>query len=320
MTDDEVFRTLSDPLYSDIRSQDNFPAARPLLAHYTSWDAAEAILTNEQLWMSHPMAMNDTEELWWGIMSGAAAVRSSSEVREACGTDARYRRFQDCFDKQFHEFEHDHAFDIFAFCFSKHDQRRHKDGLLSMWRGYGGFGKGVAIVFDTNAVVPNEESTLMLNKVIYASGSDRQYWIKQKVDHFAQTLAKLNPSDEQLYLASYAILERVKLFALYSKHEGFREEREWRLVYLKQRDTKGLLSPMIGHHSAPSGVATKLKLDLKSVGRSMDLTLDRLIHSIILGPGLASPLSVKATQVMLTRINKPHLIERLHRSSTPFRS
>src|SRR5690606_14290965 len=115
--------------------------ARPLLAHYTSWDAAQAILMNEQIWLSHPMAMNDTEELWWGIMKGIAAVRNSDEIRQACLTDARYRVFLECFEKQFHEFEHNHAFDIFAFCFSKHDERRHQDGLLSMWRGYGGFGK-----------------------------------------------------------------------------------------------------------------------------------------------------------------------------------
>jgi hypothetical protein len=46
----------------------------------------------------------------------------------------------------FQSFDMNDAFDTYIFCLSEHD-RSHTDGLLSMWRGYGQHGSGVALVF-----------------------------------------------------------------------------------------------------------------------------------------------------------------------------
>ena len=43
--------------------------------------------------------------------------------------------------------------DTYVFCLSEH-AKDDTDGLLSMWRGYGGNGNGAAIVFDAGKLRP----------------------------------------------------------------------------------------------------------------------------------------------------------------------
>lgn len=43
------------------------------------------------------------------------------------------------------------------------------------------------------------------------------------------------------------VFERLKLFALFTKHDGFKEEKEWRVVYLSERDTGKKLRSMLGY-------------------------------------------------------------------------
>ena len=42
------------------------------------------------------------------------------------------------------------------------DEKEDNDGLLSMWRGYGGNGKEVAIVLDTERILLDEQSSLFI--------------------------------------------------------------------------------------------------------------------------------------------------------------
>ena len=42
---------------------------------------------------------------------------------------------------------------------------------------------------------------------------------------------------DKLAQASYYYFQRLKLFAIFTKHPGFKEENEWRVMYMRDRDT-----------------------------------------------------------------------------------
>ncbi len=314
---DAAFRTL----WSDLNEKDSFPAKRPLLAHYTSISVLEQIMANDELWFSNPLQMNDQEELRFGMNEGAFAFRSHEGLEAACGNKARHQTLRTAFDNYFSEFDEKHVFDTYVLCLSKHDEQD-KDGLLSMWRGYGGNGSGAAIIFDASKINQTESSPLILSSVMYASREERLSWIHRKIDEVAKIITDLKVPDEFLYLAAYYFLERIKLFALFTKHHGFREEREWRIAYLSERDPQRRFGSMLKYMVGPRGVEPKLKFQVKPISglTAEDLSLEKLIHKIILGPTASSPIAVRAVQRMLENLGKASIAAKVSSSSTPFRN
>ena len=63
---------------------------------------------------------------------------------------------------------------------------------------------------------------------------------------FAEILGKSNIPDEKLSIGSYYFFQRLKMFAIFSKHLGFGEEREWRVVYMRDRDPAKVFDRMFG--------------------------------------------------------------------------
>lgn len=179
MLTQEMFDSFS-PLWNDINHTENFPAVRPLLAHYTSIGNLEAIVKGEEIWFSNPLFMNDTEEVRFGIREGASAFYNSEQIKTACGTDERYRILTGCFHHYYNAYENDHVFDTYVFSLSRHEADQ-VDGRLSMWRGYGGNGHGVAIVFDSALIeFKDKGSPLIVSKVEYMKPSERRIWISKK--------------------------------------------------------------------------------------------------------------------------------------------
>jgi hypothetical protein len=193
--DDADIRKLFEPLFADIRGNDSFPAKRPLLAHYTSVEVLEAILRNNEVWFSNPLFMNDIEEVRFGMTTGANLFLASPEVESACGSKERSNMLKATFNYCYNQFANDHLLELYVFCLSEH-ARENTDGLLSMWRGYGGNGNGAAIVFDTAKIVALEDSPLIIANVHYGTGQARINWLRERVAHFANILDSSNIPDD----------------------------------------------------------------------------------------------------------------------------
>ena len=149
MSADAEINTVFAALWKDIAQDETFPQKRPLLAHYTSIGTLESIMRSDEIWFSNPLFMNDLQELRFGILEGANAFRRHKGIESASGSQERYQVLCHAFEHYFDEFSNKHAIDTYVFCLAEHDPGN-SDGLLSMWRGYGGNGSGVALVFDTN--------------------------------------------------------------------------------------------------------------------------------------------------------------------------
>jgi hypothetical protein len=321
MDDNQVWNEFYAALHSDITEENEFYNQKPLLAHYTSLAVLEKVLTHSEVWLSNPLFMNDIEEVRFGIIEGGHALRHHVGLLEALGNQARRSAFTNALDIAIDYFEREHLFDTYVFCLSEH-QPDNQDGLLSMWRGYGGNGRGAAIVFDTAKLVPLENTPLILAKVHYASSAERRAWFDATATRFIPVLSKAALPDDKIYLAAHALFERLKLFALFTKHHGFKEEREWRLAYLSERDTEKLLSPMFHYLNDARGVEPKLRLKIAPLNGVTDdqLSLERVVDRILLGPSTSSPLAKRSVERMLEIIGKPQMKERVLASSIPFRA
>jgi hypothetical protein len=316
----EIWANFSQELWSDIDQSETFPNRRPLLAHYTSVDTLEKIMSGNEIWLSNPLYMNDLEELRFGILEGVNAFRKNQKIIDACNSTARYKALSDAFENAFDQFSNKHALDTYVLCFAEHNPKN-TDGLLSMWRGYGGNGHGAALVFDIAIFEYIENSPLIISKVFYRPNEDRLSWINGKLTEFAELLSKSQIQTDKLYLPAHALFERFKTFALFTKHQGFSEEQEWRIAYLRDRDKHKLLTPMLDYAVGRYGIEPKLKFKVKPIEgvTAKDLKLERVVTKIILGPTVSSPLAVNSVRRMLEMVNKHELVDRVFPSTTPFR-
>lgn len=113
MSEAALWHALSDPLWEDIRDDRELLTKRPYLAHYTSLEVLEKILTTDEIWFSNPLFMNDLEEVRFGIVNGARAFKASTAIREALKTPERYARFVYHLDWYIQTFEREHLLDVY---------------------------------------------------------------------------------------------------------------------------------------------------------------------------------------------------------------
>jgi len=276
---------------------------------------------NNEVWLSNPLFMNDMEEVGFGINTGANLFLSSPEIESACGSKQRFDTLKATFNYWYNEFSRNHVLETYVFCLSQHT-KEDTDGLLSMWRGYGSNGNGAAIVFDTAKFAAREESPLIIANVHYGTTEERINWLRERIAQFAEILGKSNIPDDKLSIGSYYFFQRLKLFAIFTKHRGFKEENEWRVVYMRDRDKGKIFDKMFSYWVGPRGVEPKLKLKIEAIPGlpETDVNLSKIVERIILGPSLSSPLARGTIGKMLETLGQSDLKDRIIASTIPFRA
>jgi len=321
-SEDSAFETALGVLWEDFDQTNNYPAVRPKLAHYTTLQTLESILTGGQLWLSNPLYMNDHQEMRAGLNLGARLFYESAELKSSCKSVENHLYLTSAFSELFEKFSNTYALDTYIACFSLHDATV-PDGRLSMWRAYSAEGSGAALIIDTQKfdAVEDDGPPLILARVEYITDGQREKWVRAKVLQLAGLIDRHAKTFADLSTAVYHFIWRLKSFAIFTKHRGFEEEHEWRLAYLPENDPKGLLRSMFGYHHGTFGIEPKLKLRLEPMAGviSDNFRLDDCIDTILCGPTVSSPLAVASFQRMLHVLQKDHLGDRVKGSTTPFR-
>lgn len=318
MDSDQLFSQFSGLFEEDKRRfEENKPK---LLAHYTSIDVLEKILKNEEVWLSNPLFMNDVEEMHSGFRLARESIIESKDIRESLKTKERYEMFCKHFYNYVEEFEKKYLIDTYIFCMSEHDDNN-DDGRLSMWRGYGAGGNGAAIVFDWRDVVYDDANPFRVDKVIYGTMEKRKNMLSEINKEFCKIINRNEFGDEILYIPAYVIFQKILNFAIYTKHDGFSEEREWRIVFYGQNDKENKYMPIKSYRNGEKGIEPIMKVDIKNNRKLIgdDFNLFQYIYKIILGPTAHGLFTDKSFERMLTIINREELIEKVFYSSIPLR-
>jgi Protein of unknown function (DUF2971) len=139
----------------------------PHLAHYTSISVLEKIISTNEMWFSNPLLMNDHEEMQFGMREGVRIVQEASAgstFSDLAGGVDNFNHLLNHYMGFMRVFHTSVSKDVYVFCLSEYDFVNQPDGRLSMWRGYGANGTGVALVFNTNFLTTVEGSPLLIGK------------------------------------------------------------------------------------------------------------------------------------------------------------
>ncbi len=294
------------------------------LAHYTSIAALQGICRTGQLWFSNPQFMNDLQEMNYGLNAGYDYVLRTRVIENAFSKskdETLYHRQQ--FSRYIHDFMTTQSSEVYIFCTTAHDVRN-EDGALSMWRGYGEGGRGAALIFNTGFLRDRQDSPLLIAEVQYMSEDQRMASIWQMLQRWqiaATEIDKSNFNEAHISAVMQSLFVSILLLALTTKHPGFSEEREWRLIYLPFLGNAAVLKDSLSYNVGPRGVEPKLKFPLAPLPLDPpdNWTFDSIVHKLLLGPGMSDRLHRAAVERMLVDHQKSFLCDRLKFSTIPLR-
>jgi hypothetical protein len=290
----------------------------PLLAHYTSIQVVEQIIKNEEIWLSHPFYMNDLSELRFGMLQGMQDLPTYAQA--AVATQERTRLLLEAFNFYVGHMNENTLVNTYVLCLSEHAPGD-TDGMLSMWRSYASQGHGIALVFNTRNIPNPPQAPLTIAKVIYGSQEERIQLLRKGLEEWVEITRTANLADDRLYLAALGAFQFIKAFALMTKHKGFDEEAEWRIIYVPENDPDRRLVNQFGYFISPRGVEPKLKFKIAPVlgGPPASMSLARLVEFILLGPSISSPIAKSAFSRVLDGTCLKDFGDRVFASTIPLR-
>ena len=252
--------------------------------HYTSADVACSIFDHSSIWLRNARLMNDFGEIHYGrfCLDHALKMHRDSFISTISEID----------DSLPHELDNalrnllpSQISNTYLLSLSEHgnptlDEDKH--GRLSMWRAYGG-DNNVAIVLRSEALLDNQASINAFGSpVLYSDENDFGDHLAKVIQNIGKEIEYLRQQDTRVV---FNYLIRSLHFAILStKHPGFAEEREWRIVYCPNIWESSFLEEF---YTSVNGVPQRaFKLPLKS---SKDVGLPAfqladVVKKVIIGP------------------------------------
>lgn len=265
-------------------------AGEPLF-HYTDLGGLQGIVSNHDLWLTHSLYCNDDEEMLHGYRLAREVL--DEERADPAATSER----TDYLDQLARLLAAPVPEGVYICCFCR------ADNLLSQWRSYGANGSGVSLSFDPMGFAgiagPDMPHGLMrLWKVFYEPERQRQS-VRSAIDFgFNQVYL---PVEERARQAA----DGIQFFIPTFKHQGFEEEREWRLIFTpapglpihpRFRSARGMLVPYYTLQ------------DLRTGGQPGGDPWYRLpLQSVRVGPSAHKRLNLESVKMLLRRADYPQV-------------
>lgn len=285
-----------DTLYFECLDEDS-PST---LFHYTDAEGLLGILGSQQLRATHTFYLNDVteiththglvEELFEELIKQAtpyAKEKSNHEFAQSLYSGFLLRLSYNTMRVKPNP-------DVYVVCFCG------QDDLLSQWRGYGNRGAGYAIGFDTKRLEqPN--FAFEFCKVIYSVEKQKQIINKilnaVRDSLFSRLTEVMNFDSAQSLAEDHAVIfeDEVARYATFFKHETFREEQEWRLIY---SPTENAPSNQIKFRSGRFGLIPYTEIGLPN-GVSDDPGRILPVASVRIGPTAQPMLERKALEMLV---------------------
>lgn len=241
-----------------------------------------SIIQNKEIWLRNALAMNDFTEIEHGLECLAASYKGAAGQRLRTIIDAVYPGLSDkltpAFDARIHSFKAD----TFMICLSEHLPEEDNVGRLSMWRAYGGR-NGVAVVLNPSPFLGvNDELKAYSSPVAYHTVETFNREFELVVDNIEKHAGILAALGEEGLFKTLFIMFRFAI--LCTKHVGFREEREWRVVYTPSYEGSDYIIPEIRSINGEPQVIQKLTFENARKAGLHQATVAELVEAIIIGP------------------------------------
>lgn len=307
---------------AELEPQDGVPP--PKLVHYTSAQTAMAILTARKeedrcLWLRNATEMNDFSEVSFGqqMLIRSLKNRELNESFLQSIKDIHPDIVDNAFKLMGDEFE-TIRLNTYLLSLALHSGLELEIGQLSMWRAYGG-DANVCLVFNTDAFVNDQDAySVNIAPVDYRGVigvSEEIARIRDALIEHRDALKKISP-DTVAFNLKYAL----DIMLLSTKHPGFREENEWRIIY--RPPPKPLVPDVPSKVVCVNGVVQTVfylpMVDVPEKGITK-ANLNDLLSHIIIGPTPNADVVYNAFVRLLTEANVSDPGWRVRISGIPLR-
>ena len=286
-------------------------------AYYTTAEVAACILTSQEIWMRNATVMNDFLEISHGLQCLRAAYNGSAGAVLKRALNAAFPGLPEEIEEMFDTWLLTIQVDTYLTCVSEHRVEEDLRGRLSMWRAYGGV-TGVAIVMNGTAMFsPSNALRAYSSPVFYADEA-------AFTDEFMRTAKGIE--DEAEFIRSLGrevvknIVFRMFRFAiLCTKHPGFREELEWRVIASPMLEPSPRLKSDIETVRGVPQTVLKIKLENVPQEGLVGMALPELVDRIIIGPCEFPLVTRRGLVQLLNSLNVPDADRRVVVSDIPLR-
>jgi hypothetical protein len=275
--------------YAFQRSEE-FLHSRFDFVHYTSATNAFRIIEGKQVTLRNALLMNDFSEITHGEQCFAEAWMSEDGIGQE-GNDGRFKKVLDrlhydlaaSVGQVFFDFEHSRKRNTFLLSISEHDPRKEDNlGRLSMWRAYGGK-TNVALVLNPESILQDTDANLgFTSPVAYCKVGDFQEHLSTLCDSLENNFDVLETIGHER-VGQY-LRTAISTALVCTKHPGFSEEREWRLVYAPWLAPSALVKEEIVNIDGVPQLVNLVKLADRPEYNLKNMSPQSIIKRIIIGP------------------------------------
>ncbi|MBO4221921.1 DUF2971 domain-containing protein [Bradyrhizobium neotropicale] len=305
--------------YADRRRKEMI-ARKGRFVHYTSAENALNIIRHRCLWMRNTVCMSDYRE----VLHGLDALRRffGRDANRAAFTDALNECFQGVADEAITQFDQSlqaNHLGTYIASISEHDDREDAHGRLSMWRAFGNSTARVAMVIKLDLALGK-------NAKLGAELSPVAYFTEQEfADEVNAVIANIRNNREFLQsIGRPWLLTTVRLMLISAmvglKHEGFHEEREWRIIHAPWRHTEAHIPSSIETVGGVPQRIFKIPLQNDAEARLTGLDPNELLDRIIIGPTQYPFAMYEAFATALTEVGVVDAAKRIVISQIPVRT
>lgn len=249
--------------------------------HYTSADAAMQMIDSRQVWMRKSSCMNDYMEIEHGFDCLNAAYKKQRD-RFSSIFDEAFPSFCKKLEDRFNGWLPHFRSDSYITCISEHDDDEDVTGRLSMWRAYGRT-TGVAVILNSASFLsPSDALKAYTHPVAYLGADAFNEYFDKLVSSIQSNLEMVKSLSEEVVL-SY-VFEAFRSAILCTKHPGFREEREWRVIYTPSYGLSDRLKyEIVSVNGVPQPIYKIPLEDVPSEGL-VGIEVPNLVNRVIIGP------------------------------------
>jgi len=269
-----------------VRRRNELQARNGRFVHYTSADNALKIINTKCIWMRNTTCMSDFRE----VRHGLDALNRYFSIEDGTRRQAFVAALDQCSAgvagetfNLFNQWWQKTELQTYITSISEHDDREDIHGRLSMWRAFGNSTARVAIVIKLNTDVGrNVALGAVLSPVGYFTDAELFREFDLVTTKIRENVDFLRGMNRNVLLGS--VLEMLTTTVVSLKHEGFHEEREWRIVHSPARRPSPHLPSTVEVVAGVPQRVYKIPFQNRADANLTALSPNEMLDRIIIGP------------------------------------
>jgi len=254
---------------------------RQRFVHYTTADTALRILTGREVWLRKSTCMNDFMEIEHGFECLQHAYKNNRDNWNKT-LNAIYPDLGDELETRYNNWLPSFRGDTYLACVSEHLDDENRIGRLSMWRAYGGKA-GVALVLNGFPLInPTDALGAYTSPVAYLNKERFEAEFQALIKSLSNNHDFIRQQSKESVLGQ--LFEVFRMATLCTKHPGFSEEKEWRIIYSPiYSNSNRIISSIESINGTPQKIH---KIPLKDCPEEnlIGIEIPQFLDSIIIGP------------------------------------